>query len=49
MTIRTRGMAATLPTTLAVRQAVTGHNMRYVLGFSLAGVICAFILLALLG
>ena len=26
----------------AARQAVTGHNVRYVLGFGLAGVIVAF-------
>jgi hypothetical protein len=27
------------------RQAVTGHNARYVLGFSLAGVIVAFVVI----
>jgi len=28
--------------TLAARQGVTGHNVRYVLGFSLAALIVAF-------
>jgi hypothetical protein len=41
--------AATRPTTTAVRQAVTGHNVRYVLAFGLAGVITAFALVAFLG
>jgi len=27
------------------RQAVTGHNVRYVLGFGLAGVIAAFVVI----
>ena len=29
------------------KQGVTGHNVRYVLGFGLAGVIAAFIAIAL--
>lgn len=41
--------AATRPTTSAVRQGVTGHNVRYVLGFGLAGIIAAFALVALFG
>ena len=41
--------AAAHPTTTDVRQGVTGHNVRYVLGFSLAGMICAFALVAFFG
>jgi hypothetical protein len=37
-------IAPTLKSATAARQGVTGHNMRYVLGFSLAGTIAAFIL-----
>jgi hypothetical protein len=29
----------------AARQAVTGHNARYVLGFGLAGVVVAFVVI----
>jgi hypothetical protein len=29
----------------AARQGETGHNMRYVLGFSLVGIVAAFILI----
>jgi hypothetical protein len=29
------------------RGAVTGHNVRYVLGFGLAGIVLAFIIVAL--
>jgi hypothetical protein len=36
-----------LPTRNA-RQAVTGHNVRYVLGFSLAAIIVAFVIIYLL-
>lgn len=32
---------------VAAKQGVKGHNVRYVLGFGLAGVIGAFILLAI--
>jgi hypothetical protein len=32
----------------SARQGVTGHNVRYVLGFSLAAVIVAFIIIYLL-
>ena len=38
----------TVLTTTEARQGVTGHNVRYVLIFGLAGVILAFILVALL-
>lgn len=38
---------ATLKSTTAARQGVTGHNVRYVLGFGLAGIIGAFILLGI--
>ena len=41
--------AATRPSTTAVRQGVTGHNVRYVLGFGLAGVVTAFALVAYFG
>ena len=41
--------AATRPRTTAVRQGVTGHNVRYVLGFGLAGIIAAFALVAFFG
>jgi hypothetical protein len=34
-------------TSTAVRQGVTGHNVRYVLAFGLAGTIAAFILFSL--
>jgi len=30
------------------RQAVTGHNVRYVLGFGIAGIIVAFLIVYLL-
>jgi hypothetical protein len=33
--------------TVRTRGAVTGHNVRYVLGFSLAGTIVAFIIIAI--
>lgn len=33
--------------TVRTRGAVTGHNVRYVLAFGLAGVIIAFIVIAL--
>ncbi len=36
--------APTLKSATAARQGVTGHNVRYVLGFGLAGTIAAFIL-----
>ena len=32
----------------SARQGVTGHNVRYVLGFSLAAVVVAFIIIYLL-
>jgi hypothetical protein len=41
-----RGAVAALKSPTAARQAVTGHNVRYVLGFSLAGVIVAFLIIA---
>ena len=41
-----RGGVAALKSPTAARQAVTGHNVRYVLGFSLAGVIVAFLIIA---
>jgi hypothetical protein len=34
--------------TVGARQAVTGHNVRYVLGFGLAGVIVAFVIIYLI-
>ncbi len=45
MTFENRG-AAVLKSPTALRQAVTGHNVRYVLGFSLVGVIAAFVIIA---
>lgn len=39
------GPAANVPVVVSktrARQAVTGHNVRYVLGFGLAGVVVAF-------
>lgn len=41
MIFETGGKATVLSTT-AVRQGVTGHNVRYVLGISILGVILAF-------
>lgn len=41
----TGGEAAVLSPT-AARQGVTGHNMRYVLGVSILGVIAAFVAVA---
>jgi hypothetical protein len=41
-----RGAVAALKSPTAARQAVTGHNVRYVLGFSIAGVIIAFLIIA---
>jgi hypothetical protein len=41
-----RGAVAVLKSPTAARQAVTGHNVRYVLGFSIAGVIIAFLIIA---
>lgn len=32
----------------AARQGVTGHNVRYVLGFGLAGIIVAFLVVGVL-
>ena len=49
MIIRNRGSAAALTSVTAARQGVTGHNVRYVLAFSLAGIIGAFIFVALYG
>ena len=49
MTLRYTNEAAALPTTTAIRQGVTGHHVRYVLGFSLAGIIGAFALVAFFG
>jgi len=48
MTLRYTNEAAVLPTTAAVGQGVTGH-VRYVLAFGLAGIICAFALVAFFG
>lgn len=45
MTSENRGAAA-LKSPTALRQAVTGHNVRYVLGFSIVGVIVAFMIIA---
>ena len=33
-------------TTTQARQGVTGHNVRYVLGFGVAGIIIAFAIIA---
>ena len=49
MTLRYTNEAAALPTTTSVGQGVTGHNVRYVWAFSLAGIICAFALVAFFG
>lgn len=46
MTFDTRGTGAALKSPTSARQAVTGHNVRYVLGFSIAGVIVAFLIIA---
>lgn len=39
---------AAVKNTTAARQGVTGHNVRYVLGISMLGVIIAFALIAIL-
>jgi hypothetical protein len=44
MNVSNNDTAPTLKTATAARQGVTGHNVRYVLGFGLAGTIAAFIL-----
>jgi len=44
---RTAAQRPTLPARRA-RQGVTGHNIRYVLGFGLAGIIVAFIIVYLI-
>jgi hypothetical protein len=49
MRLGNRGSAGALKSTTAVRQGVTGHNVRYVLAFGMAGVISAFILVFLYG
>ena len=41
-----RDSAPTLKAPTAARQGVVGHNVRYVLGFSIAGVIAAFVAVA---
>jgi hypothetical protein len=38
---------AVVKSTIAARQGVTGHNVRYVLGASIVGVIIAFALIAM--
>ena len=48
--IRNRALDAensTLISTSDARQGVTGHNVRYVLGFGLAGIIGAFVLIGI--
>jgi hypothetical protein len=49
MTLRYTNEAEVLPTATTVRQGVTGHNVRYAWAFSLAGIICAFALVAFFG
>jgi hypothetical protein len=49
MRFENRGSAPAPNSTTAVRQGVTGHNVRYVLAFGMAGVIGAFILVFLYG
>jgi hypothetical protein len=44
---RTAAQQPTLPARRA-RQGVTGHNVRYVLGFGLAAIIVAFIIVYLI-
>jgi hypothetical protein len=44
---RTAAQQPTLPARRA-RQGVTGHNVRYVLGFGLVGIIVAFIIVYLI-
>jgi hypothetical protein len=44
---REAAQTATVPAPRA-RQGVTGHNVRYVLGFGLVGIIVAFIIVYLI-
>ena len=44
---RNAAQTSALPTRRA-RQGVTGHNVRYVLGFGLVGVIAAFVIVYLI-
>jgi hypothetical protein len=43
---RSTAQQAVVPTVRA-RQAVTGHNVRYILGFGLAAIIVAFVIVYL--
>ena len=45
---RSRGDARTVLQTDQARQGVTGHNVRYVLGFGLLGAVVVFALLGIL-
>ena len=45
---RSRGDAPTVLQTDQARQGVTGHNVRYVLGFGLLGAVVVFTLLGIL-
>jgi len=40
----TRARSETVLNTVQARQGVTGHNVRYVLAFGLAGVVLAFLI-----
>lgn len=44
MKLDNRDSIAPLKSTTAARQGVTGHNVRYVLGFGLVGVVVAFLI-----
>jgi hypothetical protein len=44
MKMDNRDSVAPSTSTTAARQGVTGHNVRYVLGFGLAGVVVAFLI-----
>jgi hypothetical protein len=45
---RSRGDAPTVLQTDQARQGVTGHNVRYVLGFGLLGAVVVFAVLGIL-
>jgi hypothetical protein len=43
-----KSSAQSATSTVRARQAVTGHNVRYVLGFGLAAVVIAFLVVYLI-
>ena len=47
MKIHFRNSVAASKSTISARQGVTGHNVRYVLGFGLAGVVVALMIVGI--